>query len=94
MVVIEAMALGTPVVAFAEGALSEIIKDGETGFLVNRSAGIAGLKKAVSRIYAMSPKEYEAMRKACRAHVEKHISTARMAEEHEGAYRRIARHGL
>ncbi|MDO8752072.1 MAG: glycosyltransferase [Candidatus Wolfebacteria bacterium] len=89
MVTIEAMALGTPVIAFAEGALPEIIKDGETGFLVKRLAGIAGLKKAVSRMYAMPPKEYEAMRRACRAHVETHFSTARMTKDHERAYRRF-----
>ncbi len=94
MVVIEAMALGTPVVAFAEGALPEIIEDGKTGFLVKRSAGIAGLKKAVSRIYAMSAKEYEAMRRACREHVEKHFSTERMAKDHEKAYRRFIKRVL
>lgn len=102
MVTIEAMALGTPVIAFAEGALPEIIEDGKTGFLVRRTAssegrfvvkktGIPGLKEAISRLYAMPSKEYENMRRACRERVDKHFSVQRVAEDHERAYGRFMR---
>ena len=37
MVMIEAMACGTPVVAYARGSVPEVIKDGETGLIVNPS---------------------------------------------------------
>src|SRR3989344_6065002 len=37
LVMIEAMACGTPVVAFARGSVPEIVKDGETGFIINPS---------------------------------------------------------
>lgn len=107
MVTIEAMAVGTPSVAFAEGALPEIIQDGKTGFLVHRTAesarkgkkymitktGVAGLKEAVKKIYDMSPKEYEKLRLSCRGYVEKQFCYERVAKDHEKAYRRfIKRH--
>lgn len=70
------MACGVPVVAYARGSIPEIIKDGETGFLVNPSdndirgeflikkTGIQGLKETVEKIYSMSEDEYITMRKA------------------------------
>ena len=62
LVMIESMACGTPVVAFARGSVPEVIKDGETGFVVNPSdddirgnfiikkTGLEGLCEAVERI--------------------------------------------
>lgn len=98
---IESMACGTPVVAFARGSVPEIIKDGETGFIVNPSdddirgnwiikkTGIEGLCEAVERIYSMPEKQYLEMRKACRAHVEKHFTVERMVDEYEKVYEEI-----
>jgi glycosyltransferase involved in cell wall biosynthesis len=43
----EAMACGTPVIAFPEGAASELVVDGETGFLVSDESEMA---EAVARL--------------------------------------------
>ena len=51
MVMIEAMACGTPVIAFHEGAAPEIVVDGDTGFLVDDEAEMAA---AVHRLPALS----------------------------------------
>ncbi len=97
----ESMACGTPVVAFARGSVPEIIKDGETGFIVNPSdddirgnwiikkTGIEGLCEAVEQIYSMPEKQYLEMRRACRAHVEKHFTVERMVDEYEKVYQEI-----
>ncbi|MEO6508647.1 MAG: glycosyltransferase, partial [Patescibacteria group bacterium] len=82
LVFLEAMASGTPVIAFARGAVPELIIDGVTGFIVNPSdddirgeyiikkTGIAGLEEAINRMCALSPEEYLTMRKNSRKHVE------------------------
>ncbi|GAB4219962.1 MAG: hypothetical protein Fur009_8390 [Candidatus Microgenomates bacterium] len=101
LVMIESMACGTPVVAFARGSVPEVIKDGETGFIVNPSdddirgnwivkkTGIEGLCEAVERIYSMPEEKYRQMRRACRAHVEKHFTIERMVNEYEKVYEEI-----
>ncbi|OJI06551.1 hypothetical protein BK004_03040 [bacterium CG10_46_32] len=86
LVLIEAMACGTPVVAFNRGAVPEVIKRGKTGFIVkNEREMIAAVKK----IYAMPPDEYTAMRHACREHVEQNFSIERMVENYETLYYKI-----
>jgi glycosyltransferase involved in cell wall biosynthesis len=97
----EAMACGTPVITFARGSVPEIIKDGETGFIVNQSendirgdwivkkTGIEGLAEAVERIYLMSESEYRQMRRACRKHVEDNFTVERMVNEYEKVYEQI-----
>ncbi len=98
---IEAMASGTPVVAFARGSAPEVIKDGETGFIVNSSdddirgdwivkkTGIEGLCEAVERIYSMPEEQYRQMRRNCRARVEKNFTVERMVDEYEKVYQEI-----
>lgn len=102
LVMIEAMACGTPVIAFAKGSVPEIVKDGVTGFIVNSSdadirgdwiikkTGIEGLQEAVERIYAMSSEEYLMMRKNCRKHVEDNFTVEKMAEAYEKVYKEVA----
>lgn len=101
MTIIESMACGTPVVAFARGSVPEVVKDGETGFIVNSSpedirgnfvikkTGIDGLCEAVERIYAMPEEEYRQMRRNCRAHVERNFTVERMVDEYEKVYEKI-----
>lgn len=103
LVLIESMACGTPIVAYARGSVSEIIKDGETGFIVNSSdsdirgdwivkkTGVNGLCEAIEKIYSMPEKEYQKMRQNCRALVEKSFSANRMAEEYLKAYNKIVK---
>lgn len=102
LVMIEAMACGTPVVAYARGSVPEIIKDGETGFIVNPSkedvrgnwinkrAGIEGLIEAVERIYSLPEREYQKMRKNCRMHVERNFTVERMVDEYLKVYQQIS----
>lgn len=99
LVLIESLSCGTPVVAFARGSVPEIVKDGETGFIVNPSdsdirgdwvikkTGIDGLCEAIEKIYSMSGKKYQEMRQNCRVFSEKSFSASRMAEEYLKVYR-------
>lgn len=101
LVQIESMAVGTPVVAYARGSVPEVIKDGETGFIVNSSdtdirgdfiikkTGIEGLCEAVEKIYAMPDEQYRQMRQACRAHVEKNFTVEKMVDGYEKLYEQI-----
>jgi glycosyltransferase involved in cell wall biosynthesis len=75
----EAMACGTPVIAFRRGALPEVISDGETGFLVDNTASMAA---AIDHLSGIRPE-------ACRARVERHFSAARMADDYESLYSRV-----
>ena len=50
IVLIEAMACGTPVIAYNRGLVSEIVVDGVTGYIVNPQDGVAGLQKAMGLI--------------------------------------------
>lgn len=72
LVMVEALACGTPVVAFAEGAAPEIVEHGATGFLCNTADEMAA---ALTKAGALD-------RGACRAAVEGYFSTGRMVEEH------------
>ncbi|MDO8497856.1 MAG: glycosyltransferase family 4 protein [bacterium] len=101
IVMIEAMVTGTPVVAMARGSVPEIVKDGETGFLVNPSdqdirgdwiikkTGFEGLCEAVERVYSMPEDKYMEMRKACRAHVENNFTLDVMVDAYEKAYLQV-----
>lgn len=86
LVLIEALACGTPVIAFRQGAVREIIKDGVTGFIVDSEEQMI---EAVRKIYALDQKKYQKMRLACRRHMEKKFSTRRMVEGYERVYYRI-----
>jgi glycosyltransferase involved in cell wall biosynthesis len=77
MVMIEAMACGTPVIAFPEGAASEIVISGENGFLVDDAAEMAA---AVDRIGDID-------RARCRELVGQHFDVRRVAALYADAYR-------
>lgn len=91
MVMIEAMACGTPVIAYNRGSVPEIVKDGVTGYIINttnttntiiKKTGIEGLVEAIKRIGEID-------RKACRKHVEEHFSVKKMVEGYERVYKKL-----
>jgi glycosyltransferase involved in cell wall biosynthesis len=77
--VVEAMACGTPVVARRRGSMSEIICDGENGFLVDTT------DEAVDAVRRSSPLD----RRAVRASVETRFGVERMVDEYVALYRRL-----
>ena len=79
MVMLEAFASGTPVIAFPEGAAPEVIEDGVTGFLCSDEAAMAD---AVGRLDEID-------RSACRSAVEGYFSTERMVAEHVELYEQL-----
>jgi glycosyltransferase involved in cell wall biosynthesis len=80
LVMIEAMACGTPVIARPCGSVREIVEDGSTGFVGDT---VDDLVEAVKRIDTID-------RAACRRHVERRFSVARMVADYETLYRRAA----
>lgn len=81
LVPVEAMATGTPVIAYRRGAVQEIIRHGETGFLVEPG----NISQAASLISALP----DISRNQCRVHVEQHFSLDRMLDAYEHVYRRV-----
>lgn len=79
MVMIEAMALGCPVISFARGAAPEIVVHGKTGFLVNHLDEMAQL----------IPRIDEIDREEARLHVKRHFSVQVMAEKYLQAYEKV-----
>jgi glycosyltransferase involved in cell wall biosynthesis len=72
LVMVEALACGTPVLTFPEGAATEIVTDGLTGIYCE---DVADMAEAISRVDQLD-------RAACRAAVEGYFSTQRMVDEH------------
>src|SRR5712675_1755867 len=80
LVMIEAMACGTPVIAFRSGSVPEVIDDGITGFVVS---GEAEAIQAVRRLGELD-------RQRVRRHFEKKFTARRMAEEYLRLYKMLA----
>ena len=80
LVAMEAAAAGTPVVAFARGALAEVVEQGVTGFLVN------DIEEAVLALRRVKAGDIAAA--ACICHARKHFSSAVMAEGYSALYER------
>ena len=79
LVMIEAMACGTPVVAFRRGAVPEVMRDGVSGYVVDT---IDGAVEATARAL-------ELPRKRCRAYFEGRFSAPRMANDYVAVYERL-----
>lgn len=77
--VVEAMACGTPVVAFNKGSMPELIEDGKNGFLVSN------VKEAVSALGKISKID----RQCCRNIVEEKFSVDRMVDDYIKVYQQI-----
>jgi glycosyltransferase involved in cell wall biosynthesis len=81
LVMIEAMACGTPVIAFNRGSVPEVIEDGRTGFIV---ADEGGAVAAIGRLAELS-------RPAIRARFEQRFTATRMAQDYLSVYRSLMR---
>jgi len=79
MVMLEAFACGTPVLAFPEGAAPEVVEDGKTGFLC---ADDQEMVEAVERVGQLR-------RQDCRAAAEGYFSTSRMVADHVALFERV-----
>lgn len=77
MVVIEAMAAGTPVLAYRRGSMPELIKNGETGYLLDSEEEMVAMTRRVETLD----------RARCRSWVEEHFSVQQMIEGYERLYR-------
>ena len=84
LVMIEAMACGTPVIAWRRGSVSEVVEDGVTGCIVER---IEDAVKAVERVAGMS-------RRACRLAFERRYTVERMVRDYLAAYQSVITTGF
>jgi glycosyltransferase involved in cell wall biosynthesis len=80
LVMIEAMACGTPVIAFNRGSVPEVVDDGLTGFIVEDEKGAIG---AFDRLWQLS-------RESIRRQFERRFTARRMAQEYLAVYRGLA----
>lgn len=77
--IVEAMACGTPVIAFNKGSMPELIDDSKTGFLVTDIAEAIEKAKHTDSINRM----------ACRKKVEQQFSKERMSQKYMELYKQI-----
>lgn len=75
LVMIEAMSCGVPVVAFNRGAVSEVVRNGLTGYVVDNHSQMV---EAVKKIGSID-------RAACRKHVEENFTIEKMIDSYERA---------
>jgi glycosyltransferase involved in cell wall biosynthesis len=80
LVLLEAMACGTPVIAYRRGSVPEIVDDGITGFIVD---DLAGATEAVPKIDKLD-------RARCRQRFEERFSAERMTREYLRIYQQLA----
>lgn len=79
LVSMEALACGTPVVAFRTGALPEIVEHGRTGLLVS---DVLGMAQALREVDALDPA-------VCRAEAERRFSAETMVSRYLDLYQRL-----
>ena len=80
LVTLEALACGTPVIAFPSGALAEIVEPGVTGFLV---PDVHEMAEAIAAAHTMDPAR-------CRDAVRRRFSLDRMIERYFAVYQQLA----
>jgi glycosyltransferase involved in cell wall biosynthesis len=83
LVMIEAMACGTPVIAFPNGSVPEVMQPPTTGYVVH---DVDSAATAVEKAGALD-------RKKCREVFEARFTSGRMAEDYVAIYRRLAEEG-
>jgi len=78
-VMIEAMACGTPVIAYNRGSVPEIVEDGVTGFVVEDETSAVG---AINHLPKLS-------RKGVRQRFDERFTSRRMAEDYLQIYQKL-----
>lgn len=81
LVMIEALACGTPVIAFECGSVPEVLNDGKTGFIVR------SVPEAVERLKKIT----NISRRHCRQEFESRFTAAQMAKNYVTVYRQLLR---
>jgi len=100
LVMTEAMAYGTPVIAYNRGSVSEIVEDEKNGLIVSPKdqtgtgfktggSGVEGLIEAVNHISSMNGEEYRNMRMKARNTVEEKFTTSIMARNYIDLYEKV-----
>ncbi len=79
LVMVEALACGTPVIALENGAVQEVLRDGVTGFVVKDEKSFVEAAKKVKTL----------SRQTCRSEAEKRFDISVMAMEHEKMYKSL-----
>jgi glycosyltransferase involved in cell wall biosynthesis len=80
LVMIEALACGTPVIGWRCGSVPEVLNDGQTGYIVDN------VEKAVTSVHQID----RLNRQTCREVFEERFSAERMARDHLDVYKRLA----
>ena len=83
LVMIESMAVGTPVIAYSGGASDEVIDAGTTGYLLP-TGDFEGMVAAVATAHQLD-------RAACRTRVERHFSSEAMVSGYEAVFSALTR---
>jgi len=81
LVMAEAMACGTPVIAYPNGAVREVVENKKTGFIVKN---ISEMTKAIKNINKID-------RKKCRERVEKYFSVEKMVADYEKVIKKLVK---
>ncbi|MBV9104591.1 MAG: glycosyltransferase family 4 protein [Verrucomicrobia bacterium] len=79
LVMIEAMACGTPTIAYRHGSVSELLENNKTGFIVDNLQGAVNAVKQIPRL----------SRRTCREAFERRFSASRMASDYLAIYKSL-----
>ncbi len=88
LTMVEAMACGTPVIAFKRGSVPEVVKDKVTGFVIppfkGKQQNFDGFLEAIENIFQIK-------REDCREWVEKNFTKEKMAKAYEKVYYKLVK---
>jgi glycosyltransferase involved in cell wall biosynthesis len=86
MVVLESLSCGTPVIAYDNSIMKEIIIDGKHGFICHNKED---MYSAINKINKMSELEYRKMRKDCRQLILDRFTTEIMCDKYVDIFKKV-----